>query len=77
VAGEFIPEGLHAPARRVETDVPLIAGEVDQVTPIEVERGNGIADRLDGAGCLLLDDRPELLQYDLSWRRKFRNVLVD
>ena len=59
VGGQFIFERLDA--RRVEPDVILEAGEVDQVA-VALERGDAVADRLDRARSRLGDGLANLLE---------------
>ena len=51
VGFEIFLERLQPARRRIETDVPRIAYEVDEMFPVQVERRDRVADRLRSRGA--------------------------
>src|SRR5437867_8476137 len=71
VLRQFFLDALEARVDRVESNVALEGGEIDQPLAIQFECGNLVADRLDGAGSRLLDRLPHFFQDALNilWKR--------
>ena len=67
---------LDPAGRRIEADVARKAREVDQV-PVQVKRGDRVADGLGRPGRGRPDERSHLLQHPLRFGRKLRDVLID
>jgi hypothetical protein len=76
VRGKFRRECLNTARGRVEADVALERGEVDEV-PVQHECRDPVLNRFHRRGRGLSDGLSHLLQLRLNFRREAREVLVD
>lgn len=77
IGSEFFVKCRIAHENRVERDMILPPGEIDEVAAVELERGNLVADGFLGVGSGFQDGLPDLFQDPLHRLGKSGDIFVD